>query len=332
MKKYKVSIIIPVYNVEKYIDRTLQSVLGQTLKDIQIILVDDKTEDKSGEICDTYALENKNIKVIHKKVNEGLGFARNSGIELAEGEYITFLDSDDTVDSDFYNKLYTLAKKYNSDVSMGNFKSLNFDGSIREYENNKMTKEKYEGKEVISEVMAKIFGNNEENMSMSSCRAIYKKELFEKYNIRFCSERQFISEDLIFQIDILPKCNIVTFSDEVYYNYYHDNNTSLTTKYLKDRFKKVKILHNEVVRKLNELKLYDLIQGENWIFNGNVRACIKQEKVNEKQIALKNIKNICEDNKVQEVVRSKYRRTKKQKIFDFLIQKKLYRIIYKIVK
>ena len=114
MKQPKVSIIVPVYNVEKYLDRCMQSLLGQTLKELEIILVDDGSPDNSPALCDNYESASDNlhwpiIKVIHK-INEGLGFARNSGLEIATGEYIAFLDSDDFVDVNMYEQLYLKAK------------------------------------------------------------------------------------------------------------------------------------------------------------------------------------------------------------------------------
>lgn len=120
MKQPKVSIIVPVYNVEKYLDRCMQSLLGQTLKELEIILVDDGSPDNSPALCDNYESASDNlhwpiIKVIHK-INEGLGFARNSGLEIATGEYIAFLDSDDFVDVNMYEQLYLKAKAKDIDV------------------------------------------------------------------------------------------------------------------------------------------------------------------------------------------------------------------------
>ena len=87
-----VSIIVPVYNVEKYLDRCVRSLLDQTYPNIEIILVDDKAKDSSGEMCDRWASEKSNIRVVHKQINEGLGFARNTGLENASGDYILFVD------------------------------------------------------------------------------------------------------------------------------------------------------------------------------------------------------------------------------------------------
>ena len=106
----KVSVIIPIYKVEKYLSRCLDSVVNQTLDDIEIVLVDDGSPDSCPEICDRYAKKDSRIKVIHKK-NEGLGYARNSGMLIATGEYIAFLDSDDYVSKDMYEKVYSELKR-----------------------------------------------------------------------------------------------------------------------------------------------------------------------------------------------------------------------------
>lgn len=109
----KISIIVPVYNVEKYIHRCIHSLINQTLRDIEIILVDDESPDSCPQICDEYASKDTRIKVIHKK-NEGLGLTRNAGLEAATGEYIAFIDSDDWVDLVMYETLYNTAQRSNA--------------------------------------------------------------------------------------------------------------------------------------------------------------------------------------------------------------------------
>ena len=117
MKKQDlISIVVPIYNVEKYLEKCINSIIIQTYKNIEIILVNDGSTDSSGKICDIYLKKDKRIKVIHKK-NGGLSDARNVGIENAKGKYIAFIDSDDFIDSDFIEILYNLIIEYNADVS-----------------------------------------------------------------------------------------------------------------------------------------------------------------------------------------------------------------------
>ena len=111
MPQPKVSIIVPVYNVENYLERCISSLRNQTLEDIEIILVDDSSTDSSLEICNKMAMEDSRIKVIHKE-NEGAGLARNEALRVATGEYIGFLDSDDFVEADMFKTLYDKAVQY----------------------------------------------------------------------------------------------------------------------------------------------------------------------------------------------------------------------------
>ena len=113
----KISVIVPVYRVEKYLGRCVNSLLGQTLSDIEIILVDDGSPDGCPALCDEFAKKDGRIKVLHKE-NEGLGLARNSGMSLAVGEYIAFVDSDDYVKSEMYRTLYEAAQRENADIAM----------------------------------------------------------------------------------------------------------------------------------------------------------------------------------------------------------------------
>lgn len=330
MDKYKISVIVPIYNTEKYVEKSIKSILDQTMEDIEIILVDDKTPDSAGKICDEYAKKCKRIKVIHKTKNEGLGLARNTGLEIASGEYIAFLDSDDTISPNFYKELYMSAHKYKSDITIGRIEFLT---GNKEVERNNLIKENYLEKEIINVILKRYFGNSKENITPSVNRAIYRRALLEKYKIRFCSEREFRSEDLIFQIDVIPKCQVISYAKNAIYYYNNENMNSITRKYDKNKFEKDKILTNEVERKLKKVNLYEQMkEGIAWIFIGNVRACIKQEKNNDIRKAIKNIKQICNDPQVQRSLNVKIDKTFKQIIFDGLIKLKRYRALYIISK
>ncbi len=115
-----ISVIIPIYNVEQYLRQCLDSVINQTYKNLEIILVDDGSTDNSGKICDEYALKDARIKVIHKE-NGGVSSARNAGLDIAKGDYIGFVDSDDYIEKDMYEYLYSLNKNNNTLLSVCNF-------------------------------------------------------------------------------------------------------------------------------------------------------------------------------------------------------------------
>ena len=147
-----ISIVVPVYNVENYLDRCLESLVNQTLKKIEIILVDDGSIDNSSSICDLWKLKDSRIKVIHKK-NGGLSSARNAGMKIAIGKYIGFVDSDDDVELDMYEKMYIVAEKYTVDFIMSDYlrvlndnhkynKSLDIDGGY--YDKSKIIKDSFQ--------------------------------------------------------------------------------------------------------------------------------------------------------------------------------------------
>lgn len=122
-----ISIIVPVYNVEKYLDKCIDSMRSQSYKNIEIILVDDGSTDSSGKICDIYEKVDERIKVIHK-VNGGLSDARNAALNVAKGKYVTFVDSDDYIKSDYILYLYTLLQKYKADISICEFDYMDEEG------------------------------------------------------------------------------------------------------------------------------------------------------------------------------------------------------------
>ncbi|MBQ2957366.1 MAG: glycosyltransferase, partial [Clostridia bacterium] len=118
-----VSIVVPVYNAEKYLPRCMASLLAQTLSDLQIILVDDGSRDSSGRLCDAYAVQDARVTVIHQ-TNRGAGFARNAGLDAAAGEYVGFVDADDEIEPAMFERLYEAAKKHDADMALSGMKQI----------------------------------------------------------------------------------------------------------------------------------------------------------------------------------------------------------------
>ena len=175
----KVSIIIPIYNVEKYIDKCIESVINQTLDDIEIILIDDESPDNCPQMCDNYTAKDSRIKVIHKK-NEGLGFARNSGLNIATGEYVTFLDSDDFVDLYTYEHLYNIAIKEDDEALYYQFSRFTNENNIKpSIPINEITEYTNENiKELMLDIIASEPGAKVDHKILcSSCTAIYKMSI-----------------------------------------------------------------------------------------------------------------------------------------------------------
>ena len=257
----KVSVILPIYGVEKYLARCMDSVLNQTLRDIEIILVDDESPDNCPKMCDSYATQDERVKVIHKK-NGGLGYARNSGIEAATGEYIAFLDSDDFVELDSYETLYNAAIVHHADAV--------FADSYVERPDGKWEKRQFadrlvliENEDIRSFILDMIAGGEgikaDRPYPMSVWRLIYKREIIEKYHLRFVSEREVVSEDLPFQVDFFLQARNVLLLPYTFYHYCL-NGASLTSTFKDVKYNRFKKLYYLLKKKT------DGIQG------GNLRA------------------------------------------------------------
>lgn len=131
MNREKISVIVPIYNVEKYLARCIRSIMAQTYQNLEIILVDDGTKDQSGNICEQFARTDSRIRVFHKE-NGGLSDARNFGLDKARGSYIMFIDSDDWVDADMAEILYTACQKYNADIAECSYRNIYSDAVMEE--------------------------------------------------------------------------------------------------------------------------------------------------------------------------------------------------------
>ena len=216
-----ISIIVPVYNVEKYLSRCVDSILAQTFRDFELILVDDGSTDNSAEICDKYAAKDSRIKVIHKE-NGGQSSARNNGLEIAIGKYIGFVDSDDWISTDCFEYLYTLIEKFNADAVSADF--------VFAYENKPVAFQKYKNpKEKIiagaDEILCyylkqdKMHGKND----FAVWGKLFKRELFR--GLRFPAGK--IYEDNIINFKLFQKCaRYVKSTKEIYAYFQRDISTT----------------------------------------------------------------------------------------------------------
>ena len=207
MKNPLISVVVPAYKVEEYIEKCLDSILNQTYKNLEIILVDDGSPDNCPKICDEYAKKDDRIKVIHKQ-NGGLSDARNRGIKEATGEYIAFVDSDDYLESEMYEYLYNLLIKYNADISICGYRTFDENSSM-----NVATKEEtcfntIEALKALSEdIEVKNFAWNK----------LYKRSLFVDNNIEFPKGK--IMEDIATTYKLFEKSKIIVAGEKCYYNY-----------------------------------------------------------------------------------------------------------------
>ena len=236
-----ITVIIPVYNVEKYVAQCLDSILGQTYTNLEIILVDDGSTDASGRICDEYANLDTRIKVIHKE-NGGLSSARNAALDIATGEYIAFVDSDDYLALDTLEKCHAKLLKTNADVCM--FSHYIVNATSQAANTLPFDKEFYNHEEVKSIIFPKFFGKTKTDSELEGfvCRQIFKREIIG--NLRFRSEREYFAEDVVFDIELYKKVSAFCVIDEPLY-YYRYVSSSLSNKYRENLFQ------NPIVRIVN---------------------------------------------------------------------------------
>ena len=162
MRKGVVSVVLPIYNVEKYLNRCIKSVINQSYKNLEIILVDDGSPDNCPTLCDEWAKKDNRIKVIHKK-NAGLGYARNTGIENATGEYICFFDSDDYIALDTIEKAYSLAVQEKSDMVVFGFCNVKANGETGKAVIPHTEKTAFSGQEVQDIFLVDLIGPDVKN-------------------------------------------------------------------------------------------------------------------------------------------------------------------------
>lgn len=330
-----ISVIIPVYNVEKYLEECVKSLINQSYKNLEIILVNDGSTDSSGVLCDNLALLDSRISVIHKN-NEGLGFARNTGLEYANGEYVTFIDSDDYADKNLIELLYEGIVNYNADTCIGGFKRVNDLNQVI-YEE-KYDMKNYSGREVKDNLLVRMLGSSptkSDAIRMSVWNVLFSTNIIKRNKLTFLSERDFISEDILFDLEYYKYSKKVTVIDSTAYNY-RINNMSLTMKYKEDMLGKCTKLYKEIYSKIDK----DYKDSKNALIRlkrqyfVNVRSCIKQEniRISKKNIniAIKNIRNICSNEDLQSIIRSYPVKLLgiKQKMFLFMVEKKMAITLY----
>lgn len=305
-KESLLSVIVPVYNTGRYLARCMDSLARQTYRNLEIILVDDGSTDDSSAMCDAFASKMPSVRVLHKK-NAGLGFARNSGIDMASGEYVAFLDSDDYVDEDMYFRLMAECRRTNAEVAFGDYSIVKNDGvHVDVY--SELQAGIYTGKQILQAMIgADPEARTDFDFNMSVWRAVYSREVLEAESLRFYSERQVISEDFLFNLQFLQKAEKVSYIKECLYCYC-ENEGSLTHRYIQNRLQKEKAMYGMVRDLLREdLSEEDCIRYHR-LFLGRIRSTIGQEVYYEKSGSLGNrigaIRKIAQDELVRLVIES----------------------------
>lgn len=272
----KISVIIPVYNAHDYLGRCLDSVCNQTLKDIEVICVDDCSTDDSLKILREYAAKFPQLKIIAHEKNAGESAARNSGLKAASGDYLGFVDNDDTIDLDFYEKLYQKAVETGSEIVKA---------EARIFESN--------GREEFDKINKNIKKYNSK-LFFSCCwwTAIYQRNLIEKNNIRFL-EGCPLGGDVLFLNQAILKCNKLALVDGTYYNYYRRDDSGDSKVLTLEKVRSVLNVHEKIIENtMNEPSVQNDINGlkhiYGWCFDvtrsyadrnkteQNLRFCVKK--------------------------------------------------------
>ena len=250
MSMCKVSVLVPVYNVEQYLPQCLDSILAQTLKDIEIICIDDGSKDSSGDILDQYAEKDSRVRVIHKE-NGGYGKALNTGMQAAKGEYIGIVESDDFAAPDLYEKLYNAAEKHRAQIAKSNF-----------YRYWSKPKEKVKAEPVLknlpyNQVIHPWAYQRLFRIQPSIWSGIYKREFLLEHHISFLETPGAAYQDTSFTFKVFAAAERVVLLPDALLYYRQDNENSSVHSVEKASY--VRTEYEEINRFLNQKKAYNIL-------------------------------------------------------------------------
>lgn len=342
MKQPVVSIVLPIYNVEKYLDRCIESLVNQTYENLEIILVDDCSPDRSAQICDAWAKQDARIKVIHKTVNEGQGIARNNAMDIATGEYICFFDSDDYIGSNMaISTLVEAAEREQAEIVVFGLKNIAPDGTVTDQFVPQVGTRTYRGREVQDEFLPEFVspdpnGSGERLFYMAAWLVMYSLRKIREIGWHYVSERKIISEDVYSLMNLFDAINTVTVVPEAYYCYCANDSTSFSRKYTPNRYDRIKHFYQETVKLCHEKKYSDnIIKRVTEPYLSYTMSTLKQET--KAPVSFRERKNkvytILRDPVLQQVVQQKKgdRAIWSRKLIYFLIRNKCFFVCYMLL-
>ena len=312
----QISVIVPVYNAEKYVHRCIDSILVQTFTDFELLLINDGSKDKSGTICDEYAAKDSRVRVFHKK-NGGVSSARNVGLDNAKGIWVAYVDSDDWVTNDYLKNLLSHTQgKIDLVVSFPTY--IYRDGTSKKVE--------YPSKLVNENNFEDIFVEHSMHQNTSPWSKLFRRELIERFNIRFCEEMH-IGEDLLFLYTYMIHTVNIYISKDTDYLYSYDLETSLTKRVnpYKSEFTgytNIKQVVEELIRK-REIKSEDSLKRLGWVigyYTRNVLNSLYHDTSLGRKQRLVTLKEL----DVEPYLKYLHISAKKERFLVFLLKKKLY--------
>lgn len=247
----QLSVIVPCFKVEAWLNRCVRSILAQSLTDLEVILVDDGSPDSVPQLCDTWAATDRRVRAIHQ-TNAGLGMACNAGLNAARGEYVAFVDADDWVDATMYETMYRTARREGAQLVFTGLKRVDQRGVVSPMPHPEAMRTFRGGaqlRELMLEMMASAPSDPvERHIQMSAKVVLYERALIERGGVRFESERRFLSEDLLFNLDALSHATCATVLPDRFYNYFQ-NLSSITQACRLDRLAAYETLNRELGRR-----------------------------------------------------------------------------------
>lgn len=293
-----ISVIVPVYNSEKYLKRCIDSILNQTYKAIELILVDDGSPDNCGKICDEYAKKDKRVRVIHK-TNAGVSAARNSGLEIALGNYATFVDSDDYIEPEMYSNMMEKVHQYNCDVVMCDcIKDFTDHSEIYTHD---IRAGFYDKEQLVNEYYPHLLmmENVEYPATISNWLILFNRNKLG--NLRYVVGVRY-SEDLLFGAQLVYNTDSFYYMKEQAYYHYYMNPTSATHKFTVDKWNDYKKLHFEINKYFSECESFDFSHQIDlcllfFVYNSVSNIFSADNLEREKKFEI--VKNILGDNEVR---------------------------------
>lgn len=316
-----ISVIIPVYNSEEYLEECIKSLINQSLKEIEMIFINDGSRDNSLSILEKYKKINKRIKIINQS-NSGPSNARNRGLQIAKGEYISFIDSDDWIDSEMFKEMYDNAKTNNSDVVICDMKMIGEDNElyIKGMQDNRKIFNKKEIREII---YTSLLSNSQFN---SMANKIYKREILKTNNIKL-DVKIFYAEDWLLNMEFFKHCNKATYINRCFY-YYRRGHESSSSKYKDDTFEKVGLWIYKKRKEYAENLNLNPYLATNDLFKVTMHCLISELRRNDLKFLekLNRIKYIINNNEVRELTTYIFKNkiTIKERVILFCIKYKIY--------
>lgn len=238
-KDYKISIIVPVYNAEKYLKKCVDSLRSQTYRNLEILLIDDGSLDESGRLCDAFAKEDARIKVIHKE-NGGLASAWKKGVEVSEGEYLNFIDSDDWVDAEMIEEMAEHLTGREREIVASDY-IIERDNGSREYVWQKLPPGEYTGEALGKKVIPNLLGKESRYVTISRCMKLISKRLITE-NCKYTNPAIVVGEDAAIMLPALIDCErLYIMNRKAYYHYLYVQE-SMVHKYNKNLYENILLL------------------------------------------------------------------------------------------